>query len=144
MVMKLTKEGLDLIKKFEGLSLEAYRCPAGLWTIGYGHTKFVQQGDQITEKEANAYLIKDLQWAEHVVDYSIGVQLSDNQYSALVSLVFNIGKQAFLRSTLRRYLNHGNYLRAANELLRWNKVGTRVLKGLERRRKAEKALFEKD
>jgi len=142
--MKLTKEGLDLIKKFEGLSLEAYRCPAGLWTIGYGHTKFVQQGDQITEKEANAYLIKDLQWAEHVVDYSIGVQLSDNQYSALVSLVFNIGKQAFLRSTLRRYLNHGNYLRAANELLRWNKVGTRVLKGLERRRKAEKALFEKD
>ena len=142
--MKINKEGLDLIKEFEGLSLEAYRCPAGLWTIGYGHTNSVRNGQKIDINQANEYLLKDIIWAEQAVERLVGVSLTDNQFSALVSFVFNVGKKAFQISSMRKLLNQHQYSIAALEFPRWNKVGRKPLAGLTRRRKAEQELFLKE
>lgn len=141
MSRKITEEGLDLIKQFEGLRLEAYQCSAGVWTIGYGHTLGVQEGDTISEVDADDFLAEDIGWAESEISRGVRVPISDNQFSALVSLVFNIGKGAFRASTLLKKLNDGEYDEAADEFLRWNKVHGKTLAGLTRRREAERELF---
>lgn len=139
--MNIGKQGLDLIKQFEGLRLKAYKCPAGVWTIGYGHTKTVKPYQVITEAEATKLLIKDLAWVEDAVDKHVTVFLNQPQYDALCSFVYNVGATAFRRSTLVRLLNAGDYEGAEQQFKRWNKAGGKVLKGLTRRREAERALF---
>lgn len=133
------------VAQFEGLELKAYRCPAGIWTIGYGHTgPDVHEGMVITKDEALALLGKDL--ASHVLQASgyIAVDVTQNQFIALTSFIYNIGVGAFRDSTLLKLLNRGDIQGAADQFLLWNKAGGKVLAGLTRRREAERALFLKD
>jgi GH24 family phage-related lysozyme (muramidase) len=139
--MKINQAGLDLIKSFEGLRCNAYKCPAGVWTIGYGHTLNVVRGQIIDVITAEQLLKQDLQQFERAVDKLITVPLTDNQFSALVSFAFNCGEGALSTSTLRRKLNGGDYLGAALEFLKWTRANGKVLPGLVRRRNAEKQLF---
>ena len=133
--------GYALTKQFEGLSLKAYQDSGGVWTIGYGHTVGVREGDVITQDHANALLSIDLGWAQDVVSDSVNVDLTDSQFWALTDFVFNVGPKAFLDSTLLRKLNAGDYAGAADEFLRWNHAGGKVLNGLTKRRQAEAKLF---
>lgn len=141
MVCKMQTVNYEIIKDFEGLRLEAYKCPADVWTIGYGHTNKVKQGDVITAGEADVLLALDVQEAERAVNAYVDVDINQNQFDALVSFVYNLGAGNFKLSTLLRKLNEGDYLGAANEFERWNKAGGKVLNGLVRRRKAESNLF---
>jgi len=143
--MQINREGLELIKRFEGLRLEAYQDVAGIWTIGYGHIRTAKEGMVITEAEAEALLRGDLADAEGAVSRLVKVPVSENEYSALVSLVFNIGAGAFSGSTVLRKLNAGDHKGAADAILMWNRatVGGKkvVVQGLVRRRDAERSLF---
>lgn len=143
MTRRVNQAGLDLIKSFEGLRLAAYRCPAGVWTIGYGHTgPNVKPGLRITLAEAEALLKGDLDRFESGVESAIGpASTTANQFSAMVSLAFNIGLGAFQRSTVLRMHRAGNRQRAAAAFLLWVKGGGRTLPGLVRRRTAERALY---
>ena len=140
--------GLDLIKQFEGLKLESYVCPAGKLTIGYGHTIGVKLGQKITKEQAEELVKQDYDSACRDVRNLVKVPINENQLGALASFVFNLGKNALMGSTLLRMLNTGNYRDAAMEFEKWvfakdPKTGVRsVLSGLERRRKAERNLFE--
>lgn len=138
----INKAGLNLIKRFEGLELKAYKCPAGVWTVGYGHTgPDVLPNMTITQSEANDLLAADLLRFEAGVAKLVTVSLNDNQFSALVSFAFNVGLKALEKSTLLRHLNAGRPAMAAREFLRWNKAGGVELEGLKRRRQAEMELF---
>lgn len=138
----INEKGLALVKKFEGCELEAYLCPANVWTIGYGHTRSVAMGQIISEAEAEVLLREDLRDAEEAVNRLVQVPINDNQFSALVSFVFNVGRTAFEESTLLRLLNFYNgFEEVAAQFLRWNKAGDEELPGLTRRRHAERTLF---
>ena len=140
--MKIGTQGLELIKMFEGLRLQAYMpTPIDVPTIGYGHTKTAKMGMKITGAGAEALLKQDLAWVEAVVNKEVTVPLTQTQYDALCSFVYNLGGTNFKRSTLLKKLNNKAYSEAADELLRWDKQGSKVLRGLTRRREAEKALF---
>lgn len=138
---QINARGLQLLKNFEGLKLSAYRDAVGVWTIGYGTTTNVNPGMRISESQAEELLRRDLLRFETAVNKLVRVPLTDNQFSALVSFVYNVGERNLANSTLLRLLNQGNYQAAANEFLRWNRAGGRVLNGLTRRRQAERALF---
>lgn len=138
---KMNQKGIELLKHFEGFRSEAYKCPAGIWTIGYGFTAGVKPGDRITEAEAEERLREELARFEKAVSDTIKVKLTSNQFSALVSFTFNLGAGALKSSTLARVLNQGDYQTAANEFLKWNKAGKKVLPGLTKRREAERELF---
>jgi len=140
--MALSEDGLELIKTYEGLRLKAYQDSVGVWTIGYGHTRTAKPGMTITAEEAEALLRQDLADAEKAVTRLVKVPLSDNQYSALVSFVFNLGSGNFSMSTLLRKINAGDMAGAAKEFKRWNRAGKKVLAGLVKRRDAEAALFQ--
>ena len=142
----INKIGLKLIAQFEGCYLQAYLCPANVWTIGIGTTIYpngvkVKKGDKCTLEQAHEYLAHDMIEFEKTVNDSVKVPLSQNQFDALVSLAYNIGSGAFKNSTLLKKLNAKDYQGAADQFLRWNKGGGKVLKGLVRRREAERALF---
>lgn len=140
--MNIGKKGLDLIKSFEGLRLKAYLpTPNDVWTIGYGHTKTAKKGAKITAKKAEVLLVGDVEWVQYTIANNVKVSLTQNQYDALCSFIYNLGATNFTRSTLLKKLNRGDYEGAADELLRWNKQGKTVLRGLTRRREAERALF---
>ncbi len=142
--MKTADPGITLIKTFEGFSTNSYLCPAGVWTIGYGHTGAdVKEGMQIKESEGVAILKRDLAKFEEIIKDSVKVELNQNQFDALVSFVFNIGGTAFKNSTLLKRLNSGEDMSrvAREELPRWNKGDGKVLEGLKRRRDAEVDLF---
>lgn len=141
MGMKISIRGIELIKKYEGLRLEAYLCPAGVWTIGFGTTKGVKNGDKITQQAAEKLLADDLSKFEIGVTCSVTVPLSQNQFDALVSFAYNVGLGALRSSTLLRLLNAGDYKGAAAQFKRWNKAGGKELAGLTRRRADEAALF---
>jgi lysozyme len=141
MTRRLCPAGLDLIKSFEGCKLEAYVCPAGVATIGYGRTKGVVLGQRITQEQADELLQEDLAEAEAAVERLVTVPLTDNQHGALVSLVFNIGVGAFKRSTLLVKLNAGDYGSVPGQIMRWDKAGGKRSRGLIRRRAAEAALW---
>lgn len=133
---------IDIIKKHEGLRLEAYLpTPNDVWTIGYGHTHTTKQGMKITAGQAESLLRKDIAWVEKAVNTLVVVPLTQNQFDALSSFVFNVGEGAFSSSTLLRLLNSGDYEGAANQFLRWNKQKGRVLNGLTKRREEERKLF---
>lgn len=131
----------SLIKEFEGLRLHAYKDPVGIWTIGYGHTKTAVEGMKITMRGAEELLRHDLVWVEKAIKKNVRVPLTQNQYDALASWVYNLGETNLRKSTLLKKLNAGDYHGAGQEMLRWNKAGGKVLKGLTRRREAEVALW---
>lgn len=144
--MKTNRAGIDLIRSFEGLSLNAYRCPADVLTIGYGHTAaagepVVRPGMRITAQEAADILVRDLVKYEAAVSKALTRNPNDNQFSAMVSLCYNIGPGAFSASTVVRRFNAGDAAGAADAFLMWTKGGGKVLPGLERRRRAERELF---
>jgi lysozyme len=140
--MKTNIAGLSLIKSFEGCELAAYKCPAGVLTIGYGHTGAdVKPGQVITAHRAEELLQGDLARFEQAVSKAIKVAVTPNQFGAMVSLCYNIGAGAFAKSTLVKRVNAGDTQGAADQFLAWNKAGGKVLKGLARRREAERALF---
>ena len=142
MVMKISEAGIKLICKWEEFRVYAYVCPAGLWTIGYGHTDRVKPTDKIDLAQGEAYLRKDLEIVERCLN-SLAIKLNQNQYDALCSLIFNIGIGNFLRSTLLKCLQAKQYDKASAEFLKWRKANGKVLKGLEARRKDEQELFNK-
>lgn len=139
--MKTGDKGLELIKEFEGLRLEAYLCPAKVWTIGYGHTGGIKAGDVITREQADAYLRQDLSDEEQAITKYVRVALNQNQFDALASFTFNLGAGNLSNSTLLKKLNAGDYAGAAEEFLRWDHSGGQQLAGLTRRREAERLLF---
>jgi lysozyme len=140
--MKTSDKGRELIKAFEGLRLEAYKCAAGVWTIGYGHTRGVNQGQKITQQQADDYLIEDLEIFENGVSRLVTVSLNQDQFDALVSFAFNLGIGALSKSTLLKKLNAGKYEEVGDEFLKWVMAGGKRRLGLVRRRKQEKNLFE--
>ncbi|MBB3265779.1 GH24 family phage-related lysozyme (muramidase) [Azospirillum sp. OGB3] len=139
-------DALDLVRRFEGLYLDAYLCPAGVPTVGYGHTAGVKMGQTITSLQAEVFLRADMADAAAAVDKLVKVPLPDRQRGALASFVFNLGAGALQSSTLLRLLNQGDYAGAAAEFSKWVYAtvnGKKVqLDGLKKRRAAEKALFE--
>ena len=134
-------KGLALIKSFEGLKLTSYRCPANVWTIGYGSTgPHVKPNMTITEAQADKLLQDDLDRFEaSVAKYATNAR--QNEFDAMVSLAFNIGTAGFERSSVLKRFLAGDKAGAAIAFLMWNKAGGTVLNGLTRRREAEKALF---
>jgi lysozyme len=141
--MKISQAGLDLIKRFEGCKLEAYRDAVGIWTIGYGHTgPNVHDGLKITQAQADAILAQDVSRFASGVAANVNVALTQSEFDALVSFAFNVGLGAFRSSTLLKLLNdNADRTVVASQFLRWNKAGSKVLDGLTKRRNAEKALF---
>lgn len=143
--MKISANGVALLKRFEGLELEAYQDIAGVWTIGYGHTETAQPGMKISEREAEELLKRDLRPREDAVSRLTKTSLNQNEFDALVSFVYNVGENAYKNSTARRRLNSGDRVGAAEALTWWNKATVngvlREVTGLTRRRAAERALF---
>jgi lysozyme len=144
--VKTSQAGLDLIKQFEGTRLQSYVCPAGILTIGVGHTSAagppkVLPNMTITYQEANEILARDLIKYESAVDRLVQVPLTQNQFDALVSFTFNVGEGALAKSTLLKKLNSGNYAAVPGELMKWTKGGGKELPGLVRRRRAEAAMW---
>ncbi len=133
--------GINLIKEWEGFRSKPYRDAGGVWTIGYGSTKNIDADTPpITESEAESWMCVDLMEYERAVEDHISIDLTDNQFAALVSLCYNVGTRP-LQLTLGHLLNQGKYQQAADEFLHWDHVGTKVINGLTRRREAERKLF---
>jgi len=140
--LNTSAEGIALIKKFEGCELKAYQCSAGVWTIGYGHTKDVEEGDTISKDQAEEMLVEELHEYENYVNEYVNVALSQNQFDALVSWVYNLGPANLKSSTMLKVLNDGKYEDVPYQMKRWNKAGGKVLDGLVRRREAEALLYQ--
>jgi len=143
--MQINTAGLAIIKEFEGLILLAEQDPAGIWSIGYGHTP-AEPGEFITEKQADALLAEDVAKFDAAVSaLVVKARTSENQFSAMVCLTYNIGPAAFRRSTLLRFHNAGNFPAAASQFAVWDKAHVDghlvVLPGLVKRRAAEEALY---
>ena len=139
--MKISENGLELIKHFEGCELEAYQCAAGVWTIGYGHTKDVKQGDKITKAIADSLLAEEMHEYEGYVNNAVKVDLNQDQFDALVSWTYNLGGGNLNASTMLKVVNSGDFEGVPAQIKRWNKAGGKVLEGLIRRREAEANLF---
>lgn len=140
MAMKTSSKGVSLIKQFEGCRLKAYKCPAGVWTIGYGHTAGVKAGDIITQETAESYLRNDLvTYEKAVINYDGIYHFNQNQFDALVSFTYNCGA-----GNLKNLTQSGKRTIAqiSEKLLLYNKAGGVTLLGLQRRRAAEKVLFD--
>ena len=141
--LKISQNCIDLVKRWEGFRSKAYLCPAGVWTIGYGHTSSAKPHMTITKSTAEVMLRGDLEIYANGVRNAVKVPLNQNQFDALVSFCYNIGIGAFSRSTLVRSLNSKNYLAAAKQFDKWVYANRVKLPGLVARRKAERELFEK-
>jgi lysozyme len=151
----VSQEGIDLVKRFEGLHklkddgmVHAYRCPAGKWTISWGHCKGVRSGMKVTMAQSEQFLSDDLEEHGKIVKKYVNVPLTQSQYDALTSFVFNLGGGNFRSSTLLKKLNMGDYDAVPEQIMRWNKARVdgklTPLRGLTRRRAAEAAIFSKD
>lgn len=139
--MKTSPKGIALIKEFEGLRLKAYKCPGGVWTIGYGHTAGVKPGMLISKAQAEEYLKADLIAFERYLN-GLGLALNQNQFDALVSFIYNVGTGNFSNSTLLRKVRANPQDNSImDEFLRWVYSKGRVLPGLQRRRLAEMKLY---
>ena len=139
--MKTSEKGINLIKKFEGCKLTAYKCPAGIWTIGYGHTRNVHKGEVITQQQADELLKQDLLVYEAGINV-MKLNINQNQYDSLVSFAFNLGLGALQKSTLlKRIKVNPNDPKIKDEFLRWSYAGGKQLKGLLLRRQAECDLY---
>jgi lysozyme len=141
-MMNISKEGLELIKKFEGCELKAYKDAVDVWTIGYGHTKGVTEGMEITAEEAESMLEEELKEYCGYINDEVKVKLEQNQFDALVSWVYNLGPSNLRSSTMLKVINEGKYDEVPAQIKRWNRAGGKVLDGLVRRREAEALLFQ--
>ena len=144
--MKTSQSGISLIKGFEGKRLNAYYDGVGVWTIGFGTIKYpngvrVKKGDTCTEAQAESYLKNDLVKFENAINRLVKVPLNQNQFDALSSFTYNLGETNLSSSTLLKKLNAKDYAGTADQFLRWNKAGGKVMNGLTRRREAERILF---
>ena len=141
--MKISNAGLKLIKQYEGFWGAPYFCPAGKLTIGYGHVILSGENfsDAITEENAEILLKQDVSSAENTLNRLVIIELSQNQFDALVSFVYNVGSKAFEKSTLLRFLNENKLELAAEQFSRWIFAKGVVQKGLINRRVAEKLMF---
>jgi lysozyme len=142
--MNISQVGINLIKSYEGCVLTSYQDVAGVWTIGYGHTSGVTQGQSITQQQADTLLVQDLQTFSDAVNSLVKVVLNQYQFDALVSFTYNVGKQALATSTLLEMLNNGDYAGASNQFPLWIHAGGKVVQGLVNRRKAEQTLFNRE
>jgi len=140
--MRTSDEGVALIQHFEGCRLEAYLCPASVWTIGYGHTFRVREGDVIDQEAAEALLIEDLEEFEGHVSRLVEIPLTQHQFDALVSWTFNLGPGNLEESTLLNRINFGPLSDVPFQIQRWTRAGGKVLEGLVKRRAAEAALWQ--
>jgi lysozyme len=140
--MNISQEGIALIKRFEGCELEAYLDSVGIPTIAYGRIKNVRMGDTCTQEQAESWLEEELPEYEGYINDLVKVDLTQCQFDALCSWVYNLGPNNLKESTLLRVLNEGDYSSVPAEIKRWNKAGGKVLEGLMRRREAEALLFE--
>lgn len=131
----------EFIATFEGCRLDAYADVVGVWTIGYGHTLNVQEGDVVTQDEADLLLSHDVDSFTAIINHQVQVPLNQNQKDALTSLCYNIGSNNFQRSTLLALLNRSDYVGAAHEFTRWCHAGGREIDGLLHRRIDEQQLF---
>ncbi len=138
---------IEIVARHEGYRARAYKCPAGVWTIGYGTTRWgdgrpVREGEgPIDHAEARRLLMADLRWADDAVRDLVTVELTEHQRAALISFTYNVGRKAFSGSTMLGLLNVGDYRGAADQFARWNRGGGKVLPGLVTRRAEEAALF---
>jgi len=139
--MQISNKGLDLIKFYEGLELEAYKCAAGVLTIGYGWTHDVKEGDTITEERAEELLKEGIVQYENAVHDLVDVPLEQHQFDALVSWVYNLGKANLAASTLLKKVNAQEFDEVPDQIRRWNKAGGKVLEGLTKRRESEAKLW---
>ena len=141
--MKISNAGLKLIKQYEGFCPTPYFCPAGKLTIGYGHVILSGENfpDEITEENAQILLKQDVSTTEYAINSLVIIVLSQNQFDALVSFVYNVGSKAFEKSTLLRFLNENKLELAAKQFSRWIFANGMVQKGLINRRMAEKLMF---
>ena len=141
--MKISNKGIALIKEFEGCRLQSYRCSAGVWTIGYGHTgKDIKEGMTITQQQADDWLMVDCNRVLQMLRDTLRVPIRQNQLDALVSLGFNIGTEALHKSTLMSLVNRNpDDLNIPEQFDRWVYAGGKVVNGLVRRRKAEAKLY---
>lgn len=141
--MRISEAGVDLIKSFEGCKLKSYKCPAGIWTIGYGHTgSGVTSGLSIDEQEAESLLYDDLvKFEDGVNKLTQELDITQGMFDALVCFAYNVGLDALARSTLLKLLKQNKVLEASEQFKRWNKANGKELAGLTRRRNAEAELF---
>lgn len=139
--MVFSQNGLEFTKRHEGLRLQAYRDGGGVWTIGYGHTKGVKEGDVITKEQADAFLAQDVMGAVGAVTALVKIPITQNQFDALVDFVFNVGSTQFASSTLLKLLNTGDYVAASKQFARWKYDNGKEVAGLVARRKDEADLF---
>lgn len=137
----LSSTGEDLIKSFEELRLEAYQDQRGVWTIAWGHTRGVKEGDTCTAQMAEAWFISDTQFAVNGVDASITTNLTQSQFDALVSFTFNVGVGAEAHSTMAKLINIRDFAGASEQFPAWDHIDGVPNAGLLRRRLAEQALF---
>jgi lysozyme len=140
-IITASEESYACIKEFEGLRLRSYRCPAGMWTIGWGHTKGTKQGQSITKEQAETFLRRDILQCEKAISRLVHVPLTQGQFDALTSWIFNLGESAVQSSTLIRLLNQGEMESAALEFSKWVFSSGVVLPGLVARRSAEQTMF---
>ena len=142
-LVQTSSKGIEFLKASEGFRSDPYFDGGGYMTVGYGHLikSGEDYGEGLTKEEAERLLEADLQEAETVVEVYVDVPLKQHQYDALVSFAFNVGSSNFKKSTLLRLLNEGKYEEVPKQLLRWNKSGGKVLKGLTKRRKREAEIF---
>ena len=139
--MNISAEGLDFIRSYERLALRSYQDSGGVWSIGYGHTDGVKAYQTCTQDQAEQWLEEDVAVAEHAVVSLVKIGLTQNEYDALVSLVFNVGYGSLARSELLIDLNTGRIAMAADEFLSFDHVGGIPNAGVERRRIAERTMF---
>lgn len=139
--MTLGPKGLALIKHFEGFRAQAYYDSVGVLTIGYGTTSNVTRGEVITEAQASNFLARDAAKFAQVINNNVKVNLTQEQFDALVAFTYNVGPANFTSSTLLKVLNAGQFDQVPAQMLRWNKAGGKVLNGLTTRRTAEGVLF---
>lgn len=141
-ITKVSQKCIDLVKQCEGCKLTSYQDSVGVWTIGYGRTTGVTKGQTITQKQADSFLLQELEQFGKAVASLVKVLINQNQFDALVCFTYNVGVGSLKKSTLLKLLNAGNFTEAAQQFLVWNKAGGKVLPGLSKRRALEKSLFE--
>lgn len=139
--MQLSKTGIELLKHFEGCELKAYQDSVGVWTIGYGHTKGIYEGLEITQSEAEKMLVDELPEYEGYITDKVVPMLQQHEFDALVCWVYNLGPTNLSSSTMLKKLNAGEFKEVPFQMKRWDKAGGQPLLGLTRRRNAEALLF---
>lgn len=133
---------IDLLKRFEGCRLSAYRCPAGIWTIGYGRTTNVEPGMKITQQQADEWLYEEAhEVMKSALHLSPVLKNHPIRHQAISSFIYNLGAGAYQKSTLKKRIDNEDFIGAAQEIKRWNKAGGEILPGLVRRRTAEAELL---